>query len=126
MFSDIFNQSKKFFQSFYQYFYPVLQPPATLEPVLPVSASSSSSTAASGVVVAQTTKDSHEIAQKPKSYNQQVFDLFQDRGYFIGPGDSYGGDYTLYKGGNPSTSHSIATVLIAPTHSVSFLTHSYQ
>ena len=33
-------------------------------------------------------------------------------GYFIGPGDGYGGDYSLYKGTDPTESHSIATLRI--------------
>ena len=33
-------------------------------------------------------------------------------GYFIGPGDVYGGDYNIYRGGDPSNSHSTATIKV--------------
>jgi tRNA splicing endonuclease len=35
-----------------------------------------------------------------------------DHNFVLGPGDVYGGDYTLYKDGDPSSTHSIATVRI--------------
>ena len=41
-----------------------------------------------------------------------VFRALQDRKYFIGPGDVYGGDYTIYRGGDPSNAHSTATVRV--------------
>lgn len=34
------------------------------------------------------------------------------RNYFLGPGDIYGGDYTIYKGSSPADSHSTATVRV--------------
>lgn len=37
----------------------------------------------------------------------------------VGPGDVYGGDYVLYKGKDPSQSHSIATILVHDSHIVS-------
>ena len=43
----------------------------------------------------------------------QIFRSLQEyHGYFIGPGDVYGGDYTIYRGGDPSNSHSTATVRV--------------
>jgi hypothetical protein len=39
-------------------------------------------------------------------------------GYLIGPGDVYGGDYVLYKGHDPSTTHSIGTVYVHSQHKV--------
>ena len=42
----------------------------------------------------------------------KVFSACQARGYFIGPGDVYGGDYNIYRGGDPSNSHSTATVRV--------------
>jgi hypothetical protein len=42
-----------------------------------------------------------------------VFKDLHDRGYFLGPADVYGGDYSLYKGGgDPTKSHSVATVRV--------------
>ena len=41
-----------------------------------------------------------------------VFRALQDSKYFIGPGDVYGGDYTIYRGGDPSNAHSTATVRV--------------
>ena len=40
-----------------------------------------------------------------------VFKDLQDRGWFIGPADVYGGDYNIYQD-NPSTSHSMATIRV--------------
>ena len=41
-----------------------------------------------------------------------VFRELQRRQYFVGPGDVYGGDYTIYRGGDPSNAHSTATVRV--------------
>jgi hypothetical protein len=41
-----------------------------------------------------------------------VFRELQQRQYFVGPGDVYGGDYTIYRGGDPSNAHSTATVRV--------------
>jgi len=41
-----------------------------------------------------------------------IFTACQHRGYFVGPGDVYGGDYNIYRGGDPSNSHSTATVRV--------------
>jgi len=40
-----------------------------------------------------------------------VFKDLQDRGWFVGPADVYGGDYNIYKD-NPSNSHSMATIRV--------------
>ena len=43
----------------------------------------------------------------------QIFrSLQEEHNYFVGPGDVYGGDYTIYRGGDPSNSHSTATVRV--------------
>jgi tRNA splicing endonuclease len=34
------------------------------------------------------------------------------RGYLIGPGDVYGGDYAIYPTDDPSTSHAVATISV--------------
>jgi hypothetical protein len=39
-------------------------------------------------------------------------------GYLIGPGDVYGGDYTIYPTHDPSTSHALATVNVLPAPTV--------
>ena len=39
--------------------------------------------------------------------------------YFVGPGDVYGGDYSIYRGGDPSNSHSTATVRIVRQRKIS-------
>eukprot|EP00605_Chrysophyceae_sp_TOSAG23-4_P000887 GSChrysophyteH1.ASY1.ANO1.978.1 assembled CDS len=39
-------------------------------------------------------------------------------GYFIGPGDVYGGDYNIYRGGDPSNSHSTATIKVCRKKSI--------
>jgi len=43
---------------------------------------------------------------------QAVFNECVKMGYFVGPGDIYGGDYNIYRGGDPSNSHSTATVRV--------------
>ena len=42
-----------------------------------------------------------------------IFSSCQRRNYFVGPADVYGGDYSLYRGSDPSNSHSVATVRVA-------------
>ena len=55
--------------------------------------------------------DEHNL--KLSSFLVQIFRSLQEyHGYFIGPGDVYGGDYTIYRGGDPSNSHSTATVRV--------------
>ena len=47
------------------------------------------------------------------SVTSQIFRSLQvHHKYFVGPGDVYGGDYTIYRGGDPSNSHSTATVRV--------------
>jgi hypothetical protein len=42
-----------------------------------------------------------------------VFRDIHERGFFLGPADVYGGDYSLYKGGgDPTRTHSVATVRV--------------
>lgn len=41
-----------------------------------------------------------------------IFEDLRSRGYFVGPGDVYGGDYCIYKGKDPSQSHSVATIRV--------------
>ena len=47
-----------------------------------------------------------------QKYQQTVFNECVKMGYFVGPGDIYGGDYNIYRGGDPSNSHSTATVRV--------------
>ena len=44
--------------------------------------------------------------------NFSIFIDLRSRGYFVGPGDVYGGDFNIYKGGDPSNSHSAATIRV--------------
>lgn len=57
---------------------------------------------------------SHEIEaiNIRKSTRQVVYEDLRNRGYFVGPGDVYGGDYCIYKGKDPSQSHSVATIRV--------------
>ena len=45
-------------------------------------------------------------------YQLTIFKECVKLGYFIGPGDVYGGDYNIYRGGDPSNSHSTATIRV--------------
>ena len=48
------------------------------------------------------------------SHEEQRYLVFKDlheKGFFIGPADVYGGDYNIYKG-DPSNSHSLATIRV--------------
>jgi hypothetical protein len=47
-----------------------------------------------------------------EEYQLRVFGACQEKGYFVGPGDVYGGDYNIYRGGDPSNSHSTATIRV--------------
>ncbi len=42
----------------------------------------------------------------------QAYCSLQRSGYFVGPGDNFGGDFTLYPGEDPATAHAVATVRI--------------
>lgn len=43
----------------------------------------------------------------------RIFADLHEQGYFVGPADAYGGDFSLYKGGgDPTQTHSIATVRV--------------
>lgn len=73
--------------------------PSKGEGVIQVGDSSNSSSAGS--------------VSESESVRNQVFEDLHDRGYFVGPADVYGGDYSLYKGGgDPTKTHSIATVRV--------------
>ena len=47
-----------------------------------------------------------------------IFSDLNSRKYFVGPGDVYGGDYNIYKGGDPSNSHSIGTIRLVGKRNV--------
>lgn len=47
-----------------------------------------------------------------KDMQEVIFKACADLDYFIGPGDVYGGDYNIYRGGDPSNSHSTATIRV--------------
>lgn len=49
----------------------------------------------------------------------QVFKCLMNQGYFIGNADVYGGDYGLYKDGDPTNAHATATVRIVDGYKVS-------
>lgn len=49
-----------------------------------------------------------------------AFETFHWKGYLLGPGDIYGGDYCLYKGNSPNEAHSVATVLNVQSTKVIF------
>lgn len=52
-------------------------------------------------------------------FRDRVHDSLRSQpGYVLGGGDVYGGDYTIYKDGDPSTTHSLATVRIHQGSSV--------
>lgn len=51
-------------------------------------------------------------------YQYAIFRECAKRGYFVGPGDVYGGDYNIYRGGDPSNSHSTATVRVVRRRSI--------
>jgi len=55
----------------------------------------------------------------PITTKNKVYEDLQLRKHFIGPGDIYGGDYTLYKGDSPADSHSHATVQVIRSHLIS-------
>ena len=53
-----------------------------------------------------------KCSEEEKTRNM-IFKDLHDRKYFVGPADAYGGDYSLYKGGgDPTQTHSIATVRV--------------
>lgn len=62
------------------------------------------------------------VPRKPLSNAEAqvaIFSSCQDMGYFIGPGHVYGGDYNIYRGGDPSNSHSTATVRVVRRPTIS-------
>ena len=62
-----------------------------------------------------------ESESEREDFRYAVFKDLHSRGqYFVGPADGYGGDYSLYKGGgDPTQTHSIATVRIVEGRSSS-------
>jgi len=61
--------------------------------------------------------ESHDdkLKRNKLSLHDLVFQDLNKKGYFVGPGDVYGADYSIYTG-SPSDNHSIATVRILPAH----------
>jgi tRNA-intron lyase len=59
------------------------------------------------------------IKKEVKTFQSIIYNSLKEIGYFIGPGDVYGGDYSLYKTGDPSNSHSIATVRVLRERKIS-------
>jgi hypothetical protein len=49
-----------------------------------------------------------------------VFQDLNKKGYFVGPGDVYGADYSIYTG-SPSDNHSIATGKVKPEIKVNYM-----
>ena len=88
---------------------------SSLLPNVPNTAFSSST--AGGIVTAKETgsgsgsADSYKLMSNA-DYQMTIFRRCQDLGYFVGPGDVYGGDYNIYRGGDPRNSHSTATIRV--------------
>jgi hypothetical protein len=83
----------------------------------PVITESNASVASSIQVKKSTTDQAEskiEAGQEPKKptppFRDQVHGLLQEQGYTLGSGDVYAGEYVIYKDGDPSNTHSIATV----------------
>lgn len=58
-------------------------------------------------------KIKHQVQNPTDITRALAFRDLHDRGYFLGPADVYGGDYSLYKGGgDPTQTHSVATVRV--------------
>ncbi len=54
----------------------------------------------------------NDVYMSTEDVNFSIFSDLRSRGYFVGPGDVYGGDFNIYKGGDPSNSHSAATIRV--------------
>lgn len=54
----------------------------------------------------------NDVYMSTEDVNFSIFTDLRSRGYFVGPGDVYGGDFNIYKGGDPSNSHSAATIRV--------------
>lgn len=83
----------------------------------------------SSLVYSSTRNDDKEIDTNVKEVkskvltteevNNLIFADLKGKGYFVGPGDVYGGDYNIYKGGDPSNSHSAGTIRVVRSKKVS-------
>ncbi len=76
------------------------------------SSSQNKKNAARGSRRAAGTASNRKKKTRDGDVQMTVFRALQDNKYFIGPGDVYGGDYTIYRGGDPSNAHSTATVRV--------------
>lgn len=60
--------------------------------------------------------------EKQKEKEEVVIDRTREDKYLIGPGDNYGGDFTLYQGvDSPSEGHSVATIRVLYSNEVRVL-----
>lgn len=71
-----------------------------------------SSSAIFGSIVSTQSHPSQASTMTSLEMKTTIFRDLQKRHYFVGPADVYGGDYNIYKGGDPSNSHSAATIRI--------------
>eukprot|EP01040_Poterioochromonas_malhamensis_P011361 gene11361-12381_t len=68
----------------------------------------------------RTTTSAKEEKQEEKE--EVVIDRTKEDKYLIGPGDNYGGDFTLYQGvDSPSEGHSVATIRVLYSNEISAL-----
>ena len=68
-----------------------------------------------GQYFSKTPKDNKKEAVTTSTIWQDLHNM----DYFVGPGDVYGGDYSIYRGGDPSNSHSTATVRVVRQSKIS-------
>eukprot|EP01039_Chlorochromonas_danica_P001175 gene1175-1284_t len=77
----------------------------------PAPPSSSAKTKITREVVEEERKEDAVLPSSSLSFRDKVFEILHNHPrYILGNGDVYGGDYTIYKDGDPSTTHSAATV----------------
>jgi tRNA splicing endonuclease len=67
------------------------------------------------VVVDGHTKHDYTIktfGSAEQKQHDMTFKFLQSEGFFVGPADVYGGDYSIYRGADPTESHATATIRI--------------
>ena len=67
----------------------------------------------SALVLGSYEESKYESSERQLKVSDMKYLIFSDlnrRKYFVGPGDVYGGDYNIYKGGDPSNAHSLGTI----------------
>lgn len=89
------------------------------KPLEPSLESEAPTATQSSVVASQSKQDTTTKKSREEKQQEMTFKFLQSEGFFVGPADVYGGDYSIYRGADPTESHATATIRLCHSKTMS-------